>query len=73
MTTPRSAWKGAWDGKSETVDDFEVGDVVQRALDRLTLPAEATTALSSTLDSHNGLSGCAGSSSRSRRTGPRWI
>ncbi|MER5450926.1 hypothetical protein ABT065_35765 [Streptomyces sp. NPDC002764] len=41
------------------MDDFEVGDVVQRALDRLTLPAEATTALSSTLDSHNGLSrGC---------------
>ncbi|MFI7316992.1 PP2C family protein-serine/threonine phosphatase [Streptomyces venezuelae] len=32
------------------MDDFEVDDVVQRALDRLTLLAEATTALSSTLD-----------------------
>ncbi|MFI8231189.1 PP2C family protein-serine/threonine phosphatase [Streptomyces sp. NPDC085900] len=38
------------------MDDFEVDDVVQRALDRLTLLAEATTALSSTLDSHKGLS-----------------
>jgi 16S rRNA G527 N7-methylase RsmG len=36
-------------GKAETVDDFEVDGVVQRALDRLTLLAEATTALSSTL------------------------
>ncbi|MEU9275674.1 hypothetical protein [Streptomyces sp. NPDC048341] len=38
------------------MDDFEVDDVVQRALDRLTLLAEATTALSSTLDSYKGLS-----------------
>ncbi len=37
------------------MDDFEVDDVVQRALDRLTLLAEATTALSSTLDPHEGL------------------
>ncbi|MEU9247494.1 GAF domain-containing SpoIIE family protein phosphatase [Streptomyces sp. NPDC048385] len=38
------------------VDDFEVDGVVQRALDRLTLLAEATTALSSTLDPRKSLS-----------------
>ncbi|MCV2458161.1 SpoIIE family protein phosphatase [Streptomyces sp. ICN988] len=37
------------------MDDFEVDDVVQRALDRLTLLAEATTALSSTLNPYEGL------------------
>ncbi|MFG3105108.1 PP2C family protein-serine/threonine phosphatase [Streptomyces sp. NPDC048182] len=37
------------------MDDFEVDEAVQRALDRLTLLAEATTALSSTLDSQEGL------------------
>ncbi|MFD7020177.1 PP2C family protein-serine/threonine phosphatase [Streptomyces sp. NPDC059928] len=34
------------------MDDFEVDQVVQRALDRLTLLAETTTAMTSTLDSH---------------------
>ncbi|MFD4573618.1 PP2C family protein-serine/threonine phosphatase [Streptomyces sp. NPDC058417] len=37
------------------MDDFEVDEVVQRALDRLTLLAEAATALSSTLDTRKGL------------------
>ncbi|RST08567.1 GAF domain-containing protein [Streptomyces sp. WAC05374] len=34
------------------MNDFEVDQVVQRALDRLTLLAETTTAMTSTLDSH---------------------
>ncbi|MFI9772876.1 PP2C family protein-serine/threonine phosphatase [Streptomyces sp. NPDC052415] len=34
------------------MDDFEVDQVVQRALDRLTLLAETTTAMTSTLDSY---------------------
>ncbi|CAL9351180.1 PP2C family protein-serine/threonine phosphatase [Streptomyces sp. enrichment culture] len=34
------------------MDDFEVDHVVQRALDRLTLLAETTTAMTSTLDSY---------------------
>ncbi|MFE5038883.1 PP2C family protein-serine/threonine phosphatase [Streptomyces sp. NPDC056683] len=34
------------------MDDFEVDEVVQRALDRLTLLAETTTAMTSTLDSY---------------------
>ncbi|MET9119135.1 GAF domain-containing SpoIIE family protein phosphatase [Streptomyces longwoodensis] len=34
------------------MDEFEVDQVVQRALDRLTLLAETTTAMTSTLDSH---------------------
>ncbi|WP_317447632.1 GAF domain-containing SpoIIE family protein phosphatase [Streptomyces collinus] len=34
------------------MDDFEVDEVVQRALDRLTLLAETTTAMASTLDSY---------------------
>lgn len=38
------------------MDDFEVDDVVQRALDRLSLLAEATTALTSTFDTREGLS-----------------
>ncbi|MFF3469292.1 PP2C family protein-serine/threonine phosphatase [Streptomyces sp. NPDC001984] len=37
------------------MDDFEVDDAVQRALDRLTLLAEVTTALSSTLEPYEGL------------------
>ncbi|MFD3548782.1 PP2C family protein-serine/threonine phosphatase [Streptomyces sp. NPDC058655] len=37
------------------MDDFEVDDVVQQALDRLTLLAEAATALSSTLDPQRAL------------------
>ncbi|MER7521052.1 GAF domain-containing SpoIIE family protein phosphatase [Streptomyces sp. NPDC126499] len=34
------------------MEDFDVDQVVQRALDRLTLLAETTTAMTSTLDSH---------------------
>ena len=34
------------------MNDFEVDQVVQRALDRLTLLAETTTAMTSTLDSY---------------------
>ncbi|WP_241518910.1 GAF domain-containing SpoIIE family protein phosphatase [Streptomyces sp. CB03238] len=37
------------------MNDFEVDDVVQRALDRLTLLAETTTAMTSTLDPHAGV------------------
>ncbi|MER5917217.1 GAF domain-containing SpoIIE family protein phosphatase [Streptomyces sp. NPDC001982] len=37
------------------MDDFDVDDVVQRALDRLSLLAEVTTALSSILDPYKGL------------------